>query len=110
MKGNGPPIQTFSENRIGGQIPLCGRPMARYVQAMTKLLDRTVAAARNLPPAVQDEIARVVLSLAGTGDEASPVTLSSDGRAAIARSKAGASRGAFAPEEQVRAVWAKHGL
>ena len=77
---------------------------------MIKLLDRAVAAVRNLPPAVQDEIACVVLSLVGTGDEASPVTLSSDEQAAIARSKAATSRGEFATEQQVRAVWAKHGL
>ena len=31
-------------------------------------------------------------------------------REAIARSKAAASRGEFATDEQVQAVWAKHGL
>ncbi len=42
---------------------------------MTKLLDRAVEVARNLPPDAQDDIARVVLRLAGTVDDASPVAL-----------------------------------
>jgi len=76
---------------------------------MTRLLDQALEAARNLPPATQDDIARVVLRLAES-DEESPVALSADERAAIAASKAAAARGEFATEEQVRAVWAKHGL
>ena len=39
-----------------------------------------------------------------------PVVLSPEEREAIARSKAAAGRGEFATDEQVRAVWAKHGL
>jgi hypothetical protein len=77
---------------------------------MTALLDRALKAARTLPPAAQDDIARVVLRLAGTDDEAAPVALSPEEQAAIAISKAAAARGAFATDEQVRAVWAKHGL
>jgi hypothetical protein len=77
---------------------------------MTKLLDQALEAARNLPPDAQDDIARVVLQLAGTGDEASPVTLSPDERAAVTISKAAAARGEFATDQQVRAVWGKHGL
>ncbi len=76
---------------------------------MTKLLDRALKAARSLPPAAQDDIARVVLRLAGAEDEA-PVPLSAEEEAAIAASKAGAERGEFATDEQVRAVWAKHRL
>jgi hypothetical protein len=75
---------------------------------MTKLLDQALEAVRSLPPDAQDDIARVVLQLAG-GDEAS-VTLSPDERAAITASKAAAARGEFATEEQVRSVWAKHDL
>jgi hypothetical protein len=75
---------------------------------MTKLLDRALEAARNLPSDAQDDIARVVLQLAG--DEVAPVALSADERAAIATSKAAAARGEFATDEQVRAIWAKHGL
>jgi hypothetical protein len=76
---------------------------------MTKLLDRVRKAARNLPPDAQDDIAHVVLRLPGVDDEP-PVPLSSEEQAAIAASKAAAARGEFATDEQVRAVWAKHGL
>ena len=75
---------------------------------MTELLERAVEAARGLPPAAQDEIARLVLQLAT--DEEPPAVLGNDERAAIALSKAAAVRGEFATDEQVRAVWAKHGL
>lgn len=75
---------------------------------MTKLLEQAVAAARDLPAAVQDDIARVVLRLAGADQP--PVTLTPDERGAIASSKAAAARGEFASDEEVRAVWAKHGL
>jgi hypothetical protein len=74
---------------------------------MTKLLDKAIEAARELPPELQDDIARVVLQLASR-DDGSVVTLSDDERAAIARSKAAAARGEFAPDDQVEAVWAKH--
>ena len=77
---------------------------------MTRLLDQALEAARNLPPAAQDDIARVVLRLAGNDDAEPPVALSSDERAAVAASKAAAARGEFATDEQARAVWAKHGL
>ena len=75
---------------------------------MTKLLEQAVAAARNLPASVQDDIARIVLQLTGADD--APVTLTADEQAAIAASKGAAARGEFARPEQVRAVWAKHGL
>jgi hypothetical protein len=76
---------------------------------MTKLLDDALEAARGLPPHAQDNIARVVLRLAGTDDEP-PAALSTDERAAIAVSKAAAARGEFATDDQVRAVWTKHTL
>ena len=75
---------------------------------MTNLLDRALEAARSLPSDAQDDIARVVLQLAG--DEVAPVVLSADERIAIASSKAAGARGEFATDEQVRAIWAKHGL
>ena len=76
---------------------------------MTKLLDDAMEVARTLPDDTQDSIARVVLRLTGNDDEA-PVPLSPGERAAIATSKAAASRGDFATDDQVRAVWAKHNL
>lgn len=76
---------------------------------MTMLLDRALAAARSLSSDAQDDIARIVLRLAGADDEPPAVLLPSE-RAAIAASKVAAARGEFATDEQVRAVWAKHGL
>jgi len=76
---------------------------------MTRLLDQAVEAARRLPSAAQDDIARVVLQLAGS-DATSPIALSVDERQAIAKSKAAAARGEFATKEQVAAMWTKHGL
>jgi hypothetical protein len=43
-------------------------------------------------------------------DDAEPVALSPDERAAISASRAAAARGEFATDEQVQATWAKHGL
>jgi hypothetical protein len=76
---------------------------------MTKLLDQALKAARNLPADAQDDIAHLVLRLAGA-DAEPPVPLAPDEEAAIAASKAAAARGEFATDDQVRAVWAKHDL
>jgi len=83
---------------------------AGYKETMTELLDRALEAARNLPPAAQDDIARVVLRLTGADDEGPGMALSSEERAVLAISRAAAARGEFATDEQVRAVWGKHGL
>lgn len=80
-----------------------------YIATMTKLLDEAVEAVRRLPSDDQDDIARAIIQLAGSG-LAAPVVLSPEEREAIARSKVAASRSEFATDEQVRAVWAKHGL
>jgi hypothetical protein len=77
--------------------------------AMTKLLEQALEAARSLPPDAQDHIAHVVLRLAGADDE-TPLPLTLEEQAAITVSKAAAARGEFATDEQVRAVWAEHGL
>jgi len=49
-----------------------------------------------------------MLALAGSGTYTVPLT--PEEQAAIARSKAAAARGEFASDDQVRDVWAKHGL
>ena len=76
---------------------------------MTKLLDQAVEAARGLPADAQDEIAGLVLRLA-RGDEPPSVALSQEERSVVAVSRAAAERREFASDEQVRDVWAKHGL
>ena len=75
---------------------------------MTKLLDQALEAVRLLSPDDQDEIARIIIQLVGS--DAAPISLTVEEREAIARSKAAAGRGEFASDEQVQAVWAKHGL
>ncbi len=76
---------------------------------MTKLLDQALEAVRILPPDAQDDIARIVLELAGQ-ERATPATLTADESASIAASKAAAARGDFATDEEVRSIWAKYGL
>jgi hypothetical protein len=61
-----------------------------------------------LQPAGQDDIARVVLRLAGT-DDAPPAVLLPDERAARANSNAATAGGEFTTGKQARDVWAKHG-
>jgi len=75
---------------------------------MTKLLDQALEAIRELPPEAQDDIARIVLQLAGS--DAAKVPLAPEEKAAISASKDAAKRGEFATDEQVRSVWAKRGL
>jgi predicted transcriptional regulator len=75
---------------------------------MTKLLEQAIETARTLPPAMQDEMARVLKALAG--DARSTVQLSAEEAASLDESLAQAERGEFATEEEVSAVWAKHGL
>jgi hypothetical protein len=88
---------------------LQSRHKIHYIVVMTRLLEQALEAVRMLSPGEQDDIARIILQLAGQED-AAPADLSPDERDAIKKSKAAAVRGEFASEEQVRAVWAKHGL
>jgi len=76
---------------------------------MSQLLDDALAALRTVPQDQRDSIAHAVLRLTGQ-DEEPPLALASAERAAIAASKEAAARGEFASEDQVRAVWAQHGL
>ena len=75
---------------------------------MTKLLEQAIETARRLPAEEQDDIARAIMQLVGANDVA-PVPLTPTEREAIARSKTAAARGEFATDDEVRAVWAKHG-
>lgn len=75
---------------------------------VTDLLDRAVATARDLSPEMQDDIARVMLTLAG--DDASIYQLTPEEEADLAEPDAEVARGDFATDEEVRALWAKHGL
>lgn len=83
----------------------CGRA---YIAAMTELLDHAVRTVRLLPTDRQDDLARVLLQLAGGDQPDAP--LSREEENAVTASRAAAARGDFASDEEVAAVWAKHGL
>jgi hypothetical protein len=88
--------------------PLSAIRNAGYTFDMTKLLERAIEAARALPPEVQDEIAAVVLQLAG--EEPPVYQLTDEEKAALEESLEQAAHGEFATDDEVRAIWAKHGL
>lgn len=73
---------------------------------MTKLLEQAVETVRGLPPEVQDDLARILLQLAGQDQPV--VELSVAEKASFEESLAQADRGEFATDEQLRAIWAKH--
>lgn len=75
---------------------------------MTQLLEHAVETVRGLPPETQDDLARVLLQLAG--EDQPVIQLTAEEEASFEESLAQAERGEFATDEQVRAIWAKHGL
>ena len=87
---------------------LSQRRTTTYYPAMTKLLEQAVETVRGLPPEVQDDLARILLQLAGKDQPV--VQLSAAEEASLAESLAQADRGEFASDEQVRAIWAKYDL
>ncbi|MDQ0448192.1 hypothetical protein [Methylobacterium aerolatum] len=75
---------------------------------MTELLERAIARVRALPDAMQDDAARMLLVFAG---EDQPVyRLTPEEEADLAESDAEVARGEFATDEEIRAIWTKHGL
>lgn len=75
---------------------------------MTKLLDRAIEQAKDLPADMQDEIAGFLLRYMGKDE---PVyQLTPEEESDIDEALAEAERGELATEEDVRAVWAKYGL
>ena len=75
---------------------------------MTKLLEQALETVRGLPPEMQDELALILLQLAGEDQPVVQMTAAEE--ASFDESLAQADRGEFATDEQVRAIWAKHGL
>ncbi len=72
---------------------------------MTKLLEQAVEKVRGLPAELHDDLARVLLQLAGKDQPV--IQLSAVEEASFGESLAQADRGEFAADEQVRAIWAK---
>ena len=75
---------------------------------MTKILEEAVEAARALPSDMQDALGRMLLQFAGAYQPA--IQLTAEEEASFDESLAEAERGDFATDEQIRAIWAKHGL
>jgi predicted transcriptional regulator len=75
---------------------------------MTKLFEHAVETVRSLPAETQDELARLLLQLAG--EDQPRVQLTPEEEAALDESMQQAERGEFATDEEVRAIWAKYGL
>jgi predicted transcriptional regulator len=74
---------------------------------MTKLLEKAIAKARELPAEDQDAVAVAMLSMA---EETPVVGLDAETRAAIREGLEQARRGEFVPEAEIEALWKRHGL
>jgi predicted transcriptional regulator len=75
---------------------------------MTRLLEQAIETVATLPDDTQDELARILLQLAGV--EQPPYELTPEEEADIDASLAEAERGEFATGEEVRAMWAKQAV
>ena len=73
---------------------------------MTKLVEQAIAAISKLPPETQDDLARLMLALAGDP----PTPLTADESAAVAEAEAEIARGERVPSETVQAFWRAHGV
>jgi predicted transcriptional regulator len=74
---------------------------------MTKLLEKAIAKVRELPSEDQDAVAVAVLSMA---EETPILALDDETRSAIREGLEQARRGQFVPDEDIDALWKRHGL
>ena len=81
----------------------------RSESTMSDLMDEAIDALRLVSADQRDEIARKVLQVAGVPADAVHVP-DAEEAAELDESEAAADRGEFATEDEVRAIWAKHGL
>ncbi|WP_440641257.1 hypothetical protein ACSHT2_09030 [Bradyrhizobium sp. PUT101] len=75
---------------------------------MTRLLEEAFSKVSGLPDSEQDELARTLLELAGVDQP--PIQLTTAEEADLAEAEAEIARGELANTDEVRAMWAKHGL
>ena len=76
---------------------------------MTDLMDEAILSLRrDVPPALQDDVARMVRQL--TGRPVPCYQLSPEEEADLDEADAEIARGDVASDDDVRALWAKHGL
>ncbi len=74
---------------------------------MTKLLENAIARIRELPAEDQDAVAVAMLSMA---EETPVAALDEETHAAIREGLEQARRGEFVPDEEIEALWRRHGL
>jgi hypothetical protein len=79
--------------RVAGKGPI--------ILLMTKLFEQAVETVRGLPSEIQDDLARILLQLAG--EDQPVVQLGAAEEASFEESLAQADRGEFATDDQVRA-------
>jgi predicted transcriptional regulator len=72
---------------------------------MTKKLEDAITKVRELPEDDQDMAADVLLSMI-----AEPIPLDEEARSAIREGLDQARRGEFVPDEEIQALWKRHGL
>lgn len=75
---------------------------------MTKLFEQAIAKVRELPEEDQDMLAFALLSMASDGSAMAPLDDAS--RSAIREGLEQARRGEFVPDEEIAALWSRHGL
>lgn len=78
-----------------------------YAARMTRLLEQALKTVSALPDEVQDELAAILLQLAGV--DRPPIKLTAEEEADLAEADAEIERGELATDEEVRAMWAKYG-
>lgn len=74
---------------------------------MTRLLEQALKTVSALPDEVQDELAAILLQLAGV--DRPPIKLTAEEEADLAEADAEIERGELATDEEVRGMWAKYG-
>ncbi|MCJ2086626.1 hypothetical protein MKK88_11575 [Methylobacterium sp. E-005] len=75
---------------------------------MTDLLDRAIARVGASPAAQPDDAARMRLPFAGAADD--PVYQLTPEATDLTASNTEVPRGEFVTDDQIRAIWMKHGL
>jgi len=78
-----------------------------YAARMTRLLEQALKTVSALPDEVQDELAAILLQLAGV--DRPPIKLTAEEEADLAEADAEIERGELATDEEVRGMWAKYG-
>jgi predicted transcriptional regulator len=73
---------------------------------ITKLMEKAIEKVRTLPAGDQDRVAIAVLSWA----EEETIALDEETRAALREGLEQARRGEFVPDEEIEALWKRHGL